>query len=875
MSNLRNLITLFLILVPITVFACGGEDTFLNDSGKILNKKIRNSLNYTDVNFMPEDAFGILLKALQNSRFKGEEFVFRKAEYVHGKLVYQFESKKYFEDVNAKYHFGPVNQNNHKIRIDVDAMTGNVYLASGCGGAPSQKVYTPTRFEKYIDFGNIYKKPFIQNNTGFISFPLNKQINIDGRLNEKAWENAMTQYFYTGKGKNRFYTEVKSYYDNTSLYFGVKTDSPYWLSLLFKEDPNMGMMWEYKDAFLMKSDGSVTDAHFAQKKDESYYLKRDTKSRIEDYSASQNGLYTYEFKIRLSPDDNDEDVSFAKNNDYSAVLMMGNTKEHYGLFTLDDAHKDHEHSKANKNHVNVQASSEEIFRIGGLPDKNLFGENIAVNANMLKSSFLSSYNPAKRYTQLSYTDTAKKFSAGITSFFIILTGSFIFLLFKKEKTGRSFFYEKILRSRYFHLIFTLPTVLIFLLIGFTGFFGEQLPRENLATVITWIIWWNLLVFSIILAGRLWCRICPFALFGDMIQKLHCFNKKLPKIFRNYYLQITLFVVLTYIFVRFGIDKSPFYTAVLLIVFTITAGLFSLIYKRRTFCRYVCPIGGALGIYSVISPVQIERESDSTCSSHNQKSCIPACRTFENPVKMQNSVYCDYCMKCFTACEKNNLQLSKKRFGVGSALKTTLSSSETVGSYLLFGVVLVQTLSMTSVKTTFEKFISSIIGSQWAFETFFFLTVLIPLLSALLIFGTISLFSRNTKSKKEILSKLSGESAIALIPLSLGLHLSHNFSHLVEEIGLVVPGIITGLQKLGAPSSLYADFNVTPAISSAASVFSLQSVFMAGFASVSIYVLKKRNLVNKSGRIFIAAGFILLSILLVYVLSLPMAGGHVH
>ncbi len=93
MSIFRHLITCFLILVPITVFACGGEDTFLNDSGKILNKNISSSLDYTNANFMPEDAFGILLKALQNSRFKGEEFVFRKAEYVHGKLVYKFESK--------------------------------------------------------------------------------------------------------------------------------------------------------------------------------------------------------------------------------------------------------------------------------------------------------------------------------------------------------------------------------------------------------------------------------------------------------------------------------------------------------------------------------------------------------------------------------------------------------------------------------------------------------------------------------------------------------------------------------------------------------------------------------------------------------------
>lgn len=874
MRTFKYLITTILILAPIIVFACGGEDTFLNDNGIISNSRVSSSLKYTNVNYMPNDAYGILLKALRNSRFKEEKFIFRKAEYVHGKLVYQFESKNYFENINEEYHFGPVNQNNHKVRVDVDAMSGNVYLASGCGGAPSQNVYTATNVDKYIDFGNIYKKPFIQNNTGFISLKLDRQIDIDGHLNEKEWENALSQYFYTGKGDSKFYTEIKSRYDNKFLYFGVKTDSPYWLSLMFKKDPNMGMMWEYKDAFLMKSDGTVTDTHFAQKKDKSYYLQRDKNDNIVDFAASQDGFYTYEFKVKLNSNDK-EDVPFSANNDYSVVLLTGNTKDHYGIFTLDDAHKNHDHSKANKNHVNVQASSEEIFRIGGLPDKNLFGDDITTAAGMLKSSFLGSYTPDKRYVPLTYSDMSKNLSLSILTFFAFLIISSVILLFKKEKLGKAGLYSKLLNSRYFHVFLTLPTVLVFLIIAFTGLFGEQMPRENLATIITWIIWWNLLVFSIILAGRLWCRICPFALFGDLVQRLHCFNKRLPGIFRNYYLQIILFVILTYLFVRFGIDKSPFYTAVLLLVLTASAGIFSLIFKRRTFCRYVCPIGGALGVYSVISPIQVEKDSAETCNSHNKKACITSCRTFENPVKMQNSIYCDYCMECFNACDKSNLKLSRKRFVVGSATKTLLSSAEAVGSYLLFGVVLVQTLSMTSIKTNAEQYIANIIGNQWAFATFFSLTVLTPLILALVIFSISGLFSKKSENKKVTIGTLSGESAIALIPISLGLHLSHNFSHLVEEIGLVYPGIIGGLQKLGTFSSLYADFNVDPIISGAGPVFSLQSVFMAGFTSVSLYILKRRNMLGKSAKISLSVGFITLSVLLIYVLSLPMAGGHVH
>lgn len=87
--------------------------------------------------------------------------------------------------------------------------------------------------------------------------------------------------------------------------------------------------------------------------------------------------------------------------------------------------------------------------------------------------------------------------------------------------------------------------------------------------------------------------------------------------------------------------------------------------RNFWCRYLCPYGALLGIFSLLSPLKIKRNKVSCidCSL-----CTKACPSFikVDKVKTVISDECSTCMSCVDACPvANTLELkpvlSKKRF----------------------------------------------------------------------------------------------------------------------------------------------------------------------------------------------------------------------
>ena len=99
-------------------------------------------------------------------------------------------------------------------------------------------------------------------------------------------------------------------------------------------------------------------------------------------------------------------------------------------------------------------------------------------------------------------------------------------------------------------------------------------------------------------------------------KLYTLGKQWPRALRNIWLQnvgflgVALFstVILT----------TPLATALVLLGFMIVAIGTSLVFERRTFCRYLCPVGGFIGLYSQVAPIELRVKDTSICSSHTEK-----------------------------------------------------------------------------------------------------------------------------------------------------------------------------------------------------------------------------------------------------------------
>jgi polyferredoxin len=148
-------------------------------------------------------------------------------------------------------------------------------------------------------------------------------------------------------------------------------------------------------------------------------------------------------------------------------------------------------------------------------------------------------------------------------------------------------------------------LLVFILLW--AFFGTIQASKNAATLFVWSLWWALLPFSFLLFGRVWCSVCPLGKAGDLVQGWFKMRRRDPGTFLKRYgmwIMIALFVMLTWFDRISSFAGSPRSTGILLLILLAGAVITMFFFRRRTWCRYLCPIGGLSGIYSMVVPISL-------------------------------------------------------------------------------------------------------------------------------------------------------------------------------------------------------------------------------------------------------------------------------
>jgi ferredoxin len=129
-------------------------------------------------------------------------------------------------------------------------------------------------------------------------------------------------------------------------------------------------------------------------------------------------------------------------------------------------------------------------------------------------------------------------------------------------------------------------------------------------------------------------------------------------------------------ISFGIIliTRPIATAILFLAILTTTLILALIYRRRVFCLYLCPVGGFLGTYSMASMTEVRVKDRDICKKHKEKSCITggeggwACPWAQYPGKMDRNNYCGFCMECIKSCPKDNVGIFVRPFGADRTFK---------------------------------------------------------------------------------------------------------------------------------------------------------------------------------------------------------------
>lgn len=455
--------------------------------------------------------------------------------------------------------------------------------------------------------------------------------------------------------------------------------------------------------------------------------------------------------------------------------------------------------------------------------------------------------------------------------------------------------DRVVRWRGFQPVFQIPLVLLTVLITLLGFFDLQDGAKNLATKLTWILWWPGIIFTFILVGRLWCVMCPFGTLNEWGATLAKSSRMFPKFLRNLWLATLFFLVLTWADEQLGIIRSPQMTAWLILALAVLAIATGLFFQRRTFCRYLCPITGLQGLYSMASPIELRAEHRNRCLKDCHQDCYrgnekgTGCPMFEFPMTMQRNTYCNFCFECVKSCPPGNMTLRARPFGKDLWASGRHWLDE---SYLAVALVGITTIVSAQMLTGWSLWMSQMarlipLPVRVLMKPVTYLTVTE---SAVFFVGSLIVFPLFVVLAARITDKFAGEQGKGVkrtfvtlgymfIPVGLSMHLAHNASHLFME----GPGIVPALQRTVNRYTPFAvgepNWQVLPLVSSEV-VYWLQMLFiLAGlFFSVVVGYRLARDLFEQhrlAGKALIP--FAVLSLLFtltnLYLLNQPMGMRH--
>ena len=368
-----------------------------------------------------------------------------------------------------------------------------------------------------------------------------------------------------------------------------------------------------------------------------------------------------------------------------------------------------------------------------------------------------------------------------------------------------YFFNNLVRNRFFKPAVNLVFFAVLMIILYYGLASKPDLRFQggipFATTMIWDLWHPILAFTIIFFGRLWCFACPIGAVGDWTQSVFSLKKKYPEKYRNLWIAVILFLL---IFAAerhfFMFTRNPPNTALLLIFFTVLAVVMGAIFEKRSFCRYICPIGLMLGVFSMLSIVELRCRSKKTCAEHDIKECMigteagKGCPVGEFPQTMERNNYCIMCMECVKSCSKDNIRISPRLPGADIIRSRKTHMDE---AYLVHGIIIIFLFVMGMERFEFRNIIINFVRSTAPFDyiaNFTFFTSYYRNMWAIIIFSLITLgaaglmyistkvFSGgNTKQKFIDLS-------YAFIPLALSVYLAENTFRLLKGLFLIAATI---------------------------------------------------------------------------------------
>jgi transcriptional regulator with AAA-type ATPase domain/NAD-dependent dihydropyrimidine dehydrogenase PreA subunit len=358
--------------------------------------------------------------------------------------------------------------------------------------------------------------------------------------------------------------------------------------------------------------------------------------------------------------------------------------------------------------------------------------------------------------------------------------------------------------------FTLP---IFALVNVLLFVGPQTRDHNLALMVFWAWWWPVILLVFPFFGRVWCAVCPFMIYGEALQTLSL--KLFPRRLKTWPRQeaerwggwflFGLFALILLWEELWQLENTAYLSSCLLLLITAGAVIFSQIFERRFWCRYLCPIGGMNGLYAKLSMTEL-RAQQGTCSAEcTTYQCYKGgpqkgegqetggCPIYSHPAQLEENRDCVLCMTCLKACPHRSIAVNLRPPGIELWTTHTPKPYEVALLLLLLNAVVLHRLP--ELVTTLGWSVS--LANFWVHGGVAIALLTLPALVPLAAQGGLYILHKVSQTRKP---KPFVELAYGYLPLVLCGTLAHYLHLFLTEAGRVFPvGAATlGLSGVGLP-----------------------------------------------------------------------------
>ncbi len=418
----------------------------------------------------------------------------------------------------------------------------------------------------------------------------------------------------------------------------------------------------------------------------------------------------------------------------------------------------------------------------------------------------------------------------------------------------------LLKAQWFPAAAQVLLLAVFILLVFGGLgvtttdadLTRYLRDANLANLIVWSYWWPVIIIAAVLFGRLWCTVCPMEFITYWAGRIGL-RRRVPGILKSGWV-----VTVSYTFVwivgiqTLAVNRIPHQMSLYMLLLILVAIDVSLIFERRAFCSYVCPVGHLLGLYALLSPLEWRADDTGVCASCRTKDCVAtknqyrlagrSCTSGLYPASITDNRDCLLCTQCFKACPQENVRLGVRRPLADLPAGVDLRPAQAGFILVLSGVVVYEILSEWPVSFGMMMWgperLTQALGMTGAMSNLVSATFLFAVVPALVLLLVTAMARLACSQERVSLGETAKTFTLLLLPTIAGAHILKSILRMSSRLPYwsgvwADPKGIETAQRMVA-GTLVLDTSATDALDPAVSFVAIALLLASLAAAVLVF-----------------------------------------